>query len=123
MFWKYAASLQENTYAEKWFQENCIEITLRHGCSPVNFLHIFRTLFPKIPLNGCFWLSSDILGGALKQATFQIKSWFLKKEIEFALHSHVFENGFGYTWSSKRNYFTAVNSISLTRTKNYLQYS
>ena len=26
---------------------NFIEITLRHGCSPVNLLHIFRTPFPK----------------------------------------------------------------------------
>ena len=26
---------------------NFIEITLRHGCSPVNLLHIFRTLFPR----------------------------------------------------------------------------
>ena len=26
---------------------NCIEITLRHGCSPVNFLLIFRTSLPK----------------------------------------------------------------------------
>ena len=26
---------------------NFIEITLRHGCSPVSLLHIFRTLFPK----------------------------------------------------------------------------
>ena len=26
---------------------NVIEITLRHGCSPVNLLHIFRTPFPK----------------------------------------------------------------------------
>ena len=24
-----------------------IEITLQHGCSPVNLLHIFRTPFPK----------------------------------------------------------------------------
>ena len=28
-------------------QSNFIEITLRHACSPVNLLHIFRTLFPK----------------------------------------------------------------------------
>ena len=28
-------------------QSNFIEITLRHGCSPVNVLHIFRILFPK----------------------------------------------------------------------------
>ena len=32
---------------------NFIEITLRHGCSPVNLLHIFRTLFPK---NTSGWL-------------------------------------------------------------------
>ena len=28
-------------------QSNFIEITLRHGCSPVNLLHIFTTPFPK----------------------------------------------------------------------------
>ena len=27
---------------------NFIEIALRHGCSPVNLLHIFRTPFPRI---------------------------------------------------------------------------
>ena len=26
-------------------QSNFIEITLRHGCSPVNLLHIFKTPF------------------------------------------------------------------------------
>ena len=26
---------------------NFIEISLHHGCSPVNLLHIFRTPFPK----------------------------------------------------------------------------
>ena len=28
-------------------QSNFIEIALRHGCSAVNLLHIFRTAFPK----------------------------------------------------------------------------
>ena len=28
-------------------QSNFIEITFRHGCSPVNLLHIFKTPFPK----------------------------------------------------------------------------
>ena len=28
-------------------KSNFIEITLRHGCSPVNLLHIFRTAFVK----------------------------------------------------------------------------
>ena len=50
VFWKYAANLQENT------QANFIEITLRHGCSPVHLLHILRTPLPKnnserLPLN------------------------------------------------------------------------
>ena len=40
-------------------QSNFIKITLRHGCSPVNLLHIFGTPFPKntsgwLPLAGCF---------------------------------------------------------------------
>ena len=30
-------------------QSNFIEITLRHGCSPVNLLYIFRTPLPKNP--------------------------------------------------------------------------
>ena len=36
---------------------NFIEITLRLGCSPVNLLHIFRTLFSK---NTSQWLLLDI---------------------------------------------------------------
>ena len=45
MFWKYGANLQENIHAELLC--NFIEITLRHVCSPVDLLHIFRTPFPK----------------------------------------------------------------------------
>ena len=29
--------------------------TLRHGCSPVNLLHIFRTPFPKNTSEGLLW--------------------------------------------------------------------
>ena len=49
MFWKYAANLKENTHAAVWFRQ----ITLRHGCSPVNLLYIFRTPFLK---NTSGWL-------------------------------------------------------------------
>ena len=37
---------------------NFIEIARRHGCSPVNFLHILRTpfLFSRTPLDYCFCL-------------------------------------------------------------------
>ena len=33
-------------------QSNYIEIALRHECSPVNLLHIFRTPFPKNTFGG-----------------------------------------------------------------------
>ena len=33
-------------------QNNFIEITLRHGCSPVNLLHIFRTPFYNYTYGG-----------------------------------------------------------------------
>ena len=35
-------------------QSNFIEITLRHGCSPTNLLHLFGHLFLRIPLDGYF---------------------------------------------------------------------
>ena len=35
-------------------QSNFTEITFRHGCSPVNLLHIFRTTFTKNNLDVCF---------------------------------------------------------------------
>ena len=38
-------------------QSNFIEITVRHGCSPVNLLHIFRTPFSK---NTSRWLLLNI---------------------------------------------------------------
>ena len=37
-----------------------IEITLRHGCSPVNLLRISRTPFLRTPLGGCFWNCSTM---------------------------------------------------------------
>ena len=36
--------IYRRTPMPKCMQSNCIEITFRHGCSPVNLLHIFRTL-------------------------------------------------------------------------------
>ena len=36
---------------------NLIEITFRHGCSPVNLQHIIRTPFLRFPLDGCFCFS------------------------------------------------------------------
>ena len=39
---------------------NFIEITLRHSCSPVNLLHIFKTPFPKNTYEGLFLFGRKI---------------------------------------------------------------
>ena len=57
-------NIQHNTHAEVQFNKvaiNFIEITLRHGCSPVNLLHIFKKLFPR---NTSGWLL--LLFGSIK---------------------------------------------------------
>ena len=50
----------KQTYRRNPLLCNFIEITLRHGCSPVNLLHIFRTPFSKntsgwLLLQKCTW--------------------------------------------------------------------
>ena len=40
-------------------QSNFIETTLRHGCSPINLLHIFRTPFPKNTSEGLLLCSYE----------------------------------------------------------------
>ena len=52
-------------------QSNFIEITLRHGCSSVNFLHIFRTPFYK---NTSGWL-------LLYKATYQFNPFMTETVI------------------------------------------
>ena len=64
VFWKYEANLKENTRTKVWFQKswtgrNFIEITLWHGCSTVNLLHIFRACFPE---NSCEGLLLELNG-------------------------------------------------------------
>ena len=66
---------------------NFIEITLRHGCSPVNLLHIFRTPFPKntsgglllyvviisVSLSSCFLMTHTAITSINRKILFQIK--------------------------------------------------
>ena len=44
---KFTREHQYQSAISRKLQGNFIEITLRHGCSPVNLLHIFRTPVPK----------------------------------------------------------------------------
>ena len=50
----------------KKLQSNFIEIALPRGCSPLNFLHIFRTSFPK---NASGWLLLKINALKIKNSS------------------------------------------------------
>ena len=60
---------------------NFIEITLRHGCSPVNLLHIFRTIFLKKTsvrlLLYWFWMSNE--QSKLLLVTFKLSFFLFRK--------------------------------------------
>ena len=57
MGWKYPANLQQKIQAKVQF----IERALRHGCSPVNLLHIFKISFLKNNSEGLLLGVSSIL--------------------------------------------------------------
>ena len=64
-FNKVAKQLRNHTSARVFsckfaaYFQNTIEITLQHGCSPVNLLDIFRTPSLRTLLEGCFWTFED----------------------------------------------------------------
>ena len=55
---------------------NFIEIALRRGCSSVNFLHIFKTSFPK---NTSEWLLLKIVFKVKQKSTLKDKKTKLKE--------------------------------------------
>ena len=42
------------------WQSNFTEIELRHGCSPVNLLHMFRTSFPRNSSGGLLLINGYV---------------------------------------------------------------
>ena len=56
---------------------NKVETTLRHGCSPVNLLHIFRTLFLKNTSGGLFLL---LLGTSRKLEDLDVVNYRLAQQ-------------------------------------------
>ena len=76
LFWKYATKSQENTNCRSAIsvkqQKNFVEITLRHGCSPANLLHVFRTTFLK-NLSG--WLLLDICTSQASSTFSKMSFW------------------------------------------------
>ena len=76
-------------------QSNFFEITLRHGCSPVNLLHIFRTPFPR---NTSGWV-------LLTRLLFPKKLWKFTSTISFRKYKRkVVIYPFNYD-SSKSTFF------------------
>ena len=73
-------------------QSNFIEITLRHGCSPVNLLHIFGTLFLK---NTSGWLFLHIVVPT-KFTRVSIKEYNKNSDKNVSHHDWIF-NYIGYT--------------------------
>ena len=73
MFWKYAPNLQEDTYAEVRFQSSFNKITLRHGCSLVNLLHILRIPFSK---NTSEWLLLSVFDKSIGWRSSTLFKWF-----------------------------------------------
>ena len=86
MFWKCAANLQANTHPEvrfQWLQSNFIEITLRHGCSPVKLLHILRTPFP---MKNSGWLL------LINETDTKLREYYEGKELIFVDKSNINES-------------------------------
>ena len=57
-----------------------IKITLCHGCSPVNLLHIFRT-----SLDGCFFNLEMVFSNAFSTSIIDLHIFFKKKKF-FSQH-------------------------------------
>ena len=65
----------------KMLHSNFIEIALRHGCSPVNLLHIFRAPFPNLWTAASeFWLSSLMWFGC---------NWPSKFDFSYVLYRNI----------------------------------
>ena len=93
---------------------NFIEIKLRHGCSPVNLLHIFRTPFIKNTYGGLlletprgvFKLLSNIYEEALSRKKFhyrkltgsKIHLWHLWVNVNACNMSTAFKKGLEQFW-------------------------
>ena len=58
---------------------NFIEIALRHDCSPVNLLHIFRTPFPK-NTSGQLFLNGKSGWCTAQKMKFSVKDFFSKRD-------------------------------------------
>ena len=81
---------------------NKVEITLRHGCSPVNLLHIFRTTFPKNTSGGL------LLHILFVKPTMKLDKWYKSYEIWYSSDM---------MWVKKSCYFDVTQTYGFTSRK------
>ena len=90
-------------------QSNFIEITLRHGYSPLNLLHIFRTSFTR---NASEWMLLDfiVLYYQLLQIFFNKATWFrLSSSLtNFLLNTTLLQY---FPWSHSSILFIAITIV------------
>ena len=65
---------------------NFIEITLGHGCSPVNLLHIFRIPFPKNTSGRLLLTFCNLSGNFFKNCLSLLKDLF--SQTQFSIYGH-----------------------------------
>ena len=88
-----------------------IKITLPHGCSPVNLMHIFRTPFLGTPLDGCFFFGKLVIHAGSYPSQLYVM-------FGYSLKVYLFERlSFGYdliTTGNKKNnsYFPCCNFVT-----------
>ena len=94
-------------------QSSLIEITLRHGCSPINLLHIFRTLFTKtiserLLLVISYLNGEEIIGGFYEkelqktnQEKFRIEKVIKRKGDKLFVKWKRYDNSFN-SWIDKK---------------------
>ena len=56
-------------------------LILRHECSPVYLLHIFRTIFPDGPLEGCLFIRTSVLLGNIQNPNKHQRYSFFQKQL------------------------------------------
>ena len=56
-------------------------LILRHECSPVYLSHIFRTIFPESPLEGCLFIRTSLLLGNIQNPIKHQRYSFFQKQL------------------------------------------
>ena len=91
---------------------NFIEITLRHGCSPLDLMHIFRTLFYKSSSSGLFLAFVPNARKYVKRRIWTNTAWKVSKYGVFSdPHFPVFGLNTGKYGAEKTPYLNSFDAV------------